>query len=167
MNQDKKLRRLEELIIKMRGRIIELHNYNRMMKILNSISEEKSFEKVLKVLSEGFKIDGCSLMVSGSNKLETVAFYGPHQTAHILTGKGTLSFSEKTLNDGRVRRMRTDEGILLSLPIIKGAGYSLGVLNLYRDSVFSDDAFSETDQRLFTDIANQIGIAIERILSIG
>ncbi|MEK6690093.1 MAG: GAF domain-containing protein [Nitrospirota bacterium] len=167
MNQYKQLRRLEDLIIKMRGRIIELHNYNRMMKILNSISDEKSFERVLKVLSEGFKIDGCSLMVFGGNKLETVAFYGSHQTAQILTGKGTLFFSDKTLKDVKVQRMRTNAGILLCLPIIKGVGYTLGVLNLYRNSVFSDEAFSETDQRLFNDIANQIGVAIERILSVG
>lgn len=177
MNRDRELRRLESLVLKMRNRVIELHNYNRIMKVLNSISEEKSFERVLKILSEGFKIDGCSLMILGAKGLETIAFYGSHQTVHQIAGKGALFFASMTLTDGKAQTMSTETGVLLSIPI-KGIGTPLGVLNLYKNAELScpesslspnlilgqASGFSETEQRLFTDIATQIGLTLERVL---
>lgn len=170
MNKDRELKRLEELILKMRDRIIDLHKYNRVIKSLNSISDDKSFEAVLKILCEGFMVDGCSLMVLGRNGLETIAFNGTHQVFQILVGKGALFFASTTITDGRPQTMSTEMGVFLSLPIIKGD--PLGVLNLYRSKhqahksepqTFLEVSFSERDQKIFFDIANQIGVSLERI----
>jgi len=102
MDRDKDLKRLEALIIKMRHRIIELRDYNRIMKLLNSISDLRYFEGVLKILCEGFKIDGSSLLVFRSNSLETIAFYGAHSTVYYLAGKGTLFFPPPPLLTERI-----------------------------------------------------------------
>jgi hypothetical protein len=178
MDKDRELRRLEALILKMRNKVIELNNYNRIMKVLNSVSDDKSFEKILKILSEGFKIDGCSLMILGNKGLETIAFYGSHQTVQPLAGKGALFFVTAVLTDGKAQILSKETGVLLSIPIMKGIGTPLGVLNLYRDSGLSSaesrlalnliqgqgTGFSETEQRLFIDIATQIGMTLEKVL---
>lgn len=173
MDKNRELKRFESLIIKMRSRIIELHNYNRIMKILNSIPDMKSFERVLKILSEGFKVDGCSLMVLGAKSLETIAFYGGHDIVHHIVGKRALFFASTILTDVKAQTMNTETGVLLSLPIIKGKADPFGVLNLYKTKLltpnselltFPEASFPETDQRLLADITNQIGITLERFL---
>jgi len=164
MDRDRELRRLESLVIKMRERIVELHNYNKVMRLLNSISDDKSLEGVLKILTECFSIDGSSLMVKGENGLETIAFYGSHQPVQSLTGKGALFFASVTLTDGKTQAIKTEGGTLLSLPIIHKRIGDLGVLNLFRGYDLSDESFPETDKRLFADIANQIGVTLGRVL---
>lgn len=163
MDKDRELKRFENLILKMRQKVIELHKYNRVMKFLNSISDDKSFEGLLKILGEIFMVDGCCLMVLGEKGLEITAFYGAHQTIHYIAGKGALFFASTALTDRKAQIMRTETGMLLCLPIIKRTGSPFGVLNLYRDSLLIDEAFLEQDQKLFVDIANQIGVSLERV----
>ena len=164
MNKDRELRRFETLILRMRKRVVDLHNYNRVMKVLNSITDEKSFEGVLEVLSEGFKIDSSSLMVLREKRLETIAFYGEHPNMHYIAGKEALFFASTALTNGKAQTMKTETGVLLSLPITKSIGNVFGVLNLYKYSDLTDKIFTEKDQRLFSDIASQIGVSLERVI---
>lgn len=162
----KELKRFEALILRMRSRIIELHNCNRILSLLNSISGDRGFEEVLKLIAKGFKIDGCELSTLSEKGLETVALYGELPKGKMMSLIGLIA-----LNDENSQIMKLESGSLLSLPVLKGEK-PIGVLNLYKTNQLpattqqpeiTEVGFSKMEQRLFKDIAIQIGVALERV----
>ncbi|MBI5892227.1 MAG: GGDEF domain-containing protein [Deltaproteobacteria bacterium] len=168
---------LERLNNELDARVLEIYSLYNISKVLNlSIGIEEIFNGTIDTIGKSLRIDEFCIMLldETSNELVVRAWYPDPVVLPCIClkiGEGISGMAAKTGKPVLVQDVSkepksmfykgaaTNIGAFLCVPLVGKHGNILGVFNIHKAQ---PNSFNENDVKFFTEVAQQIAIAVEK-----